>query len=221
MFSGIVEEKAQVLRVEKKTGSCRIVVDSRIDHQETKIGDSIAVDGVCLTVVWKDSGELHFDVSQETLRKSTLADLQDGGKVNLERSLVVGGRVHGHFVFGHVDTTARLISRTEEGDSIKMTWSLPQEIRKYIAPKGSVALAGVSLTVGEVDLKVFSVYLIPHTLKATTLSDIKIGQKVNIEVDMLARYVDSALLADSGVDAGGRGISRQFLKEHGYLAEEE
>lgn len=202
MFSGIVEESATVHLYDGDRQPARLVLRSKLDHAETKLGDSICTGGVCLTVVAKESDKdgatlLSFDLADETLRKSTHGQLAAGQRVNLERSLSVGSRLHGHFVFGHVDGVIELVSRTPDGACDRLEWKAPSELMKYIAPKGSVSLSGVSLTVGEVSEDSFSVYIVPHTDEVTTLSECQPGDKVNIEIDMLARYVDRILQGES------------------------
>lgn len=191
MFSGIVEESAKVARVEGSSSLKTLTVESSIDHSDTRIGDSICISGICLTVVRKDGRNISFEVSAESLRRSTLGDLRPGDKVNLERSLKLGDRIHGHLVFGHVDAVITLISRRRDGESERLEWRFPVEYRKFITSKGSVSISGVSLTVGEVEGDKFSVYAIPHTLAVTTLASLAVGQKANLEVDMLARYVQA------------------------------
>jgi len=193
MFSGIVEESAIVRRIEGASALKSIYIESELDHRDTKIGDSICIDGVCLTLTKKENKILRFDTSPETLRRSTLGSLRAGGKVNLERSLILGGRIHGHLVFGHVDCVIPLISRRHDGESLRLEWRVPTDMRKYLTPKGSVSISGVSLTIGEATKNSFSVYAIPHTLSVTTLSNMQVGQNANLEVDMLARYVQAGL----------------------------
>jgi riboflavin synthase len=136
---------------------------------------------------------LSFDAAPETLRKTTLGTLVAEDRVNLERSMRSGDRIHGHFVSGHVDARVALLDRSPDGNSIMLTWELPEALRPYVATKGSIALAGVSLTVGEVTEKTFGVYIIPHTADVTTLASKTVGQAVNVEIDMLARYVKTIL----------------------------
>ncbi|MCB0333108.1 MAG: riboflavin synthase [Bdellovibrionales bacterium] len=202
MFSGIVEESARVHHFDHERQPARLVIESALDHSETKLGDSICIGGVCLTVVQKEQEGntktlLSFDLADETLRKSTHGTLVDGQHVNLERSLSIGSRLHGHFVFGHVDGVIELVSRTPDGACDRLEWRAPTSLMKYIAPKGSASLSGVSLTVGEVTQDTFSVYIVPHTDEVTTLSECQPGDKVNIEIDMLARYVDRILQGES------------------------
>lgn len=195
MFAGIVEEQARISRVELEESGGTIALESSLDHSETKLGDSIAINGVCLTVVEIKDSTLSFDLCSETMRCTALSTLAVGTKVNIERSLQVGERISGHFVFGHVDGVATLKSKSVEGDGFKLVWDYPSELSKFLAPKGSVTLSGVSLTVGEVSDSTMSVYIIPHTADVTTLGGLSVGEKVNIEIDMLARYVVSAVSA--------------------------
>ncbi|MFM1846806.1 MAG: riboflavin synthase [Pseudomonadota bacterium] len=218
MFSGIVEESAFVASFRESANEARLVVKSKLDHAKTKLGDSICIDGVCLTVVAHDGkGALSFDLASETIRRSTLGSKKAGDTVNLERSLALGDRLHGHFVFGHVDARVELLSRKSEGTCDRLVWSLPAEFRHMVVSKGSVSLSGVSLTVGEVDDRSFSVYIIPHTSEVTTLHGLSVGAEANFEVDMLSRYVNAAL---RGERAAG-GMSLEFLKAHGYGGKEE
>ncbi len=217
MFSGIVEEAAVIVSYRESAHEARLVVQSKLDHAKTKLGDSICIDGVCLTVVHHDGrGALSFDLASETIRRSTLGKRKAGDKVNLERSLALGDRLHGHFVFGHVDARIELLARKSEGTCDRLVWSLPAEFRHMVVSKGSVSLSGVSLTVGELDERSFSVYVIPHTSAVTTLEALQVGEEANFEVDMLSRYVNAAL---KGERAQG-GMSRAFLASHGYGGKE-
>lgn len=217
MFSGIVEEAATVVSYRQGADEAKLVIQSKLDHGKTRLGDSICIDGVCLTVVAHDGkGTLSFDLASETIRRSTLGGKKAGDKVNLERSLALGDRLHGHFVFGHVDARITLLMKKNEGTCDRLLWSLPTEFHRMVVSKGSVSLSGVSLTVGEVDDKSFSVYIIPHTSDVTTLQALKVGDEANFEVDMLARYVNSALKGERA----SSGMSLEFLKSHGYAAKE-
>jgi len=215
MFSGIIEEKARVASLRKEGGALKLLLESHLDHSATNAGDSICIDGVCLTVTKIRGSELEFDVSEETARRSTLPDLRVGARVNLERSLALGGRLHGHLVYGHVDRTVCLRSRREENGLFELAFELPEEMRPYIVTKGSVALAGVSLTVGAVNEQSFVVYIIPHTAALTTLPDLAVGDKVNLEIDMLARYVQG-LLFGSRLEKQSNLL--KLLAENGYLS---
>ena len=193
MFSGIVEDLGTVVGREVHAGVRALRVAAGFDDPAMSLGDSIAVSGVCLTVVARSGREMSFELLEETCRRSTLGALQVGDRVNLERSLQVGARVSGHFVFGHVDCRVPLLARERDGSSERLCFALPADLRWALVPKGSVALSGVSLTVGEVLKDAFTVYLIPHTSNATTLGTLGVGQEVNLEIDMLARYARAAL----------------------------
>jgi riboflavin synthase len=218
MFTGIVEEAAEVIALQPVSSGACLKVSSDLDHAETGIGDSICIEGVCLTVVKKQqvgtSWELSFDLAQETVERSVLGSLKAAQRVNLERSLRAGARIHGHFVLGHVDSSVELLARESVGNSVRLLWQLPKAYRKFIAEKGSVTLAGISLTVGEVTEKDFAVYIIPHTGDVTTLLERKVGEMVNIEVDVLARYLLNAANIES--EGASIGITQEFLKTHGF-----
>jgi riboflavin synthase len=191
MFTGIVTDVGTVRRIEKR-GDTHVEIGTHFDAGEIQIGASIACAGVCLTVVEKGSSiDRWFAVtaSEETLSKTNLGVWQVGRRVNLERPLRVGDELGGHIVSGHVDGTAEILSVAPEGESVRMTFSIPSDFARFVAPKGSVALDGVSLTVNDVDGRHFGVNLIPHTLKVTTLGEARTGDRVNFEIDLLARYV--------------------------------
>jgi riboflavin synthase len=189
MFTGIITDVGRVRSIETN-GDTRLVVETAYDTREIDIGASIACAGPCLTVTDKDEGWFAVDASAETLSKTTLGDWAEGTRVNLERALKVGDEMGGHIVTGHVDGIAVVISVTPEGDSQRFVLEAPKEYARYVAPKGSVTLDGVSLTVNEVDGNQFGVNIIPHTQAATTFGDLKPGDRVNFEIDVLARYVD-------------------------------
>ncbi|MCB9988894.1 MAG: riboflavin synthase [Rhodospirillales bacterium] len=189
MFTGIVTDLGEVVRIDKNKGDWRLFVRCRYDLEKVKIGASIACDGCCLTVVDKEYGAFAVDVSHETLSKTTIGDWEEGRRVNLEQSLHLGDELGGHFVFGHVDGLATMESVTMDGDSHRLKISVPDNLACYFAPKGSVALNGVSLTVNEVEGNTFGVNIIPHTWTVTNLGYLKPGDKMNVEIDMLARYV--------------------------------
>ena len=188
MFNGIVEEIGVVDALERRKNLSVIKVRARKVLKGTKPGDSIAVEGVCLTVTEKKKNILAFDMMRETVSKTSLGRFRRGDKVNLERALKAGARVSGHFVTGHIDEVGRVEQRIVEANYEELSIRLPKELGKYIVPKGSVALDGVSLTVGKVGKDRFSVYLIPFTKQVTTLGSKKKGDRVNIETDILAKY---------------------------------
>jgi riboflavin synthase len=191
MFTGIVTDVGRVRHVEKR-GDTHIVISTNYDVEAVDIGASIACSGICMTVVDKGSASDRWfavTASGETLSKTTLGTWKVGDPVNLERPMRVGDEFGGHIVTGHIDGTAELVRVAAEGESTRMTFELPANISRFVAPKGSVALDGVSLTVNEVDGHRFGVNIIPHTFKVTTFGRAKPGWKVNVEIDLLARYV--------------------------------
>ena len=191
MFTGIITDIGTVLETQKESGVAerRIVIETSFDTQTIEIGSSIACSGVCLTVVEIGSNWVSFDVSTETISKSTIAFWNIGTSINLERSLSLGDELGGHLVSGHIDGIAELISATKVGSSVRLLFSSPRLLMKFIAVKGSISIDGVSLTVNEVVASTFCVNIIPHTLNVTTLGSIKPNTSVNLEVDLLARYV--------------------------------
>ena len=189
MFNGIVEEIGVVDALERRKNLSVLKVRARKVLKGTKLGDSIAVDGVCLTVTDKKKNVLVFDMMRETVNKTSLGQLRRGDKVNLERALKAGGRVSGHFVTGHVDGVGRIEDKITGPNYAELSIRLPKGLGKYIVPKGSVSIDGVSLTVGKVGKDRFSVYLIPFTKQVTTLGAKKKGGWVNIETDILAKYL--------------------------------
>ncbi len=188
MFTGLIQDIGRVRSIDKD-GDWRIVIETGLDLNATEIGASIACSGCCLTVVEKDDHSFAVDVSAESLFKTGIGKWQDGTPVNLEPSLKLGDELGGHIVSGHVDGLAELVSIQEDGDSFRLKIRVPEELSGFIAPKGSVALDGISLTVNEVEGNVFGVNIIPHTWVHTSLSSKKEGDYLNIEIDMLARYV--------------------------------
>lgn len=188
MFTGIITDVGRVRAVERQ-GDTRFTVETVFAMETVPIGASIANNGVCLTVVEKGPGWFAVQASAETLSKTTLGGWAEGTRVNLERALKVGDELGGHIVSGHVDGVASVVEVRADGESKRFTFEAPATLAKYIAPKGSVALDGVSLTVNEVDGARFGVNIIPHTQDATTFGALKAGDRVNLEIDMLARYV--------------------------------
>ncbi len=189
MFSGIVEEQGIIYDIKRKKNLMEFSVSAEKTRAGTKIGDSVSVDGVCLTVSRFKNSNFVFDVMLETLRKTTLGERRPKDCVNLERALKVGDRLGGHFVLGHVDGVGVIKERIKKENYVEYRIAIDKIPLKYIAAKGSVAIDGISLTIGEVRKNIFSVYLIPHTLDVTTIGEKNPGQKVNIEVDVLARYI--------------------------------
>lgn len=195
MFSGIIEGKAKVITWNPGSGLSRLTIEAPVDVSDVSIGDSIALAGVCLTVVEILNNKLSFELAPETIRKSKFQFLKIDDYINFERSLKLGDRIHGHIVSGHVDAVGTVVSVKEDGETVCLTIGYPKTLNGLFAQKGSVAIDGVSLTVGDVFDAEFSVYIIPHTLEVTTLGSLKPTSSVNLEVDMLARYVKSLLKA--------------------------
>jgi riboflavin synthase len=196
MFTGIVQEIGTIRRTEPR-GVAGSPADMRIEvafaaiaRERVKLGDSVCVDGVCLTVAALDEASFHADVSGETLRVTTLGARQTGARVNLEPALRAGDSLGGHWVSGHVDGVAEVLATARDARSLRVDFAAPKALARYIARKGSVTLDGVSLTVNEVEGSRFSVNLIPHTLEVTTLGALAPGVRVNLEIDLLARYVE-------------------------------
>ncbi len=194
MFTGLVEDVGTVARAERRNNALVLAVrPARIALAELTIGESVCHDGACLTVT--DVGRDSFGVlaGVETLERTTLGNLRVGKKVNLERSLRVGDRLGGHWVTGHVDGTGELAARRDLGSNLVLVFRTPPALLRYIVEKGSIAIAGVSLTVNAVDAETFSVAIIPHTVDATTLAGLSVGDRVNLETDILAKHVEKLL----------------------------
>jgi len=201
MFTGIVEAVGLIQAIERRGQDARVrIAPGSLPLEDVRLGDSIAVSGVCLTVVDCDADALVFDLSGETLARTTWGHRAPGDKVNLEKALALGERLGGHLVSGHVDGVGRVRTRDTGGRSTVLWFDAPTELRRYIAVKGSICVDGVSLTVNAIDAEGFAVTLVPHTLAVTTLGDLKAGDSVNLEVDMIARYLER-LLAGEKADA--------------------
>ncbi len=191
MFTGLITDVGCVRTIERRAGddAWRIAIDTRYDIADVAVGASVACGGPCLTVVEKGPGWLSFDVSGETLSRTTIGGWTEGTRVNLERALKLGDELGGHLVTGHIDGLGEITARRPEGDSLRLSTRAPQDLARFIAPKGAIAIDGVSLTVNEVDDAVFGVNIIPHTQSETTLGTLSIGDRVNLEIDLIARYV--------------------------------
>ncbi|MFN4017470.1 MAG: riboflavin synthase [Reyranella sp.] len=191
MFTGIVTDIGEVVSVDPggREGDRRFVIATNHDLTPIAIGASIACSGCCLTVIEKQPGRFAVEVSAESLDKTHLGDWTVGSRLNLELSLKLGDEVGGHLVYGHVDGVGSIVSMTPEGGSVRFVFEAPAEVARFVAAKGSIAIDGISLTVNEVDANRFGVNVISHTQAVTTLGQARVGQRVNLEVDMLARYV--------------------------------
>ncbi len=195
MFTGIVQSIGTVRRVDRMRGDLRFEIETDLDLGKHSLGASICCSGCCLTMIEKAQRSFFVDVSAETLSKTVLGEWSEGTRVNLEPSLKIGDELGGHFVFGHVDAVTQINEITAEGDSHRLKIALKKSLAPYLAPKGSVAIDGISLTVNEVEREYFGVNIIPHTWEKTTLGKKKAGDRLNLEIDMLARYVARALEA--------------------------
>jgi riboflavin synthase len=189
MFSGIVEALGRIAEIRSEPPGCTLVVEEPTIAADTKVADSISVNGCCLTVVETTGRTMAFQAGPETLSRTNLGALKEGSPVNLERALAVGDRLGGHFVSGHIDGSGELIERNDHGDWSDFWFKVPRELAREMASKGSIAIDGVSLTIVASEPERFSVALIPFTLNVTTLGPMKIGDKVNLETDILAKYV--------------------------------
>ena len=195
MFSGIVEALGRVVSVISEPPGCRLVIEEASIADTVKVADSVSVNGCCLTVVEKKTNTFSFQAGPETLARTNLGQLVSGSSVNLERALALGDRLGGHFVSGHIDGQAEVVRIDNKGDWQDYFFSVPQELATQMASKGSVAVDGVSLTLVRCDRDIFSVALIPYTLKVTTLGQRNVGDRVNIETDILAKYVQRLIEA--------------------------
>ncbi|HHW41478.1 MAG TPA: riboflavin synthase [Syntrophomonadaceae bacterium] len=215
MFTGLVEEIGIVRSVVKSQLSALLTIKAGKVLDELEEGDSIAVNGVCLTVTGFSGDNFTVDVMAETLAKTNLGQLHEGSRVNLERALKVGDRLDGHFVTGHVDATGTVLSRRDRGIAAEIWISIPEGMEKYFIPQGSVAVDGVSLTVAALSPDAFMVSLIPHTQKITTLGSWRAGDKVNIEADVLGKYIYHLFTKRGRVEK--KRITPEFLVEHGFF----
>lgn len=220
MFTGIIEAVGVVRRLEPRGGDLRLTVATgKLDLRDVKLGDSIATNGVCLTVVEQGRDYYVADVSSETVRRSTLASFRVGQRVNLEKALTPTTRLGGHLVSGHVDGIGEVISMQPDARSIRYRVKAPDELAKYIAEKGSITTDGISLTVNAIDGAIFDLNIVPHTVSETNIADWAPGVRLNLEVDILARYLERLLLGDRAAQsqaASAGGITLSFLAENGY-----
>lgn len=211
MFTGIIEEIGRVERVVPASGGSRVEISASRVLEDARDGDSISCDGACLTITSRTATGFTADCSAETLRRTTLGDWRPGTPVNLERALALGARLGGHLVQGHVEGVGRLAARRPEGESEMLRFAYPAELGRYVVHKGSIAVSGVSLTVATLDDAWFEVAVIPVTLEWTTLGKMAVGAPVNLETDMIAKYVERMLGARAGAP-----LTVEGLKEMGY-----
>lgn len=216
MFTGIIEEMGTVSQVKKGEKSSNITIRCKKVLEQTKIGDSIAVNGVCLTATAIGADSFTAFVMAETMNRSILSGLKSGDVVNLERAMAADGRFGGHIVSGHVDAKGKVTGISEEDNAIWYTIAMPEHIAPYIVEKGSVAINGISLTVAAVSDTDFRVSIIPHTQKETNLSLLGTGSEVNLECDVLGKYVERLLYFQKKEEKGESRITEAFLREHGF-----
>jgi riboflavin synthase len=200
MFTGLVEAMGEVVAIQSRPPGVRLVVRNAEIARDAALGDSISVNGCCLTVVERNSEDFSFDAGEETLSRTNLGRLASGSHVNLERSLQMGDRLGGHLVTGHIDAVGHLDERQDDDEWSKFWFRVPKHLTRQMASKGSVAVDGISLTLVDVEDERFSVALIPHTLQVTTLGNLQVGGEVNIETDLLAKYVERQLTSASRTD---------------------
>ena len=212
MFTGIIEETGKIRGVERGRHSSVLSIGAAEILSDLKIGDSVAVSGVCLTATTVDSGGFTADVMHETLNRSTLGALAAGDVVNLERAMPADGRFGGHIVSGHIDGVGKITAIRRDDNAVWFTVEAPQALRRYIVEKGSIAIDGISLTVAAADAHTFAVSVIPHTLRVTALGARRVGSGVNLETDIIGKYVESLLRPDSAKS----NITREFLARNGF-----
>lgn len=218
MFTGIIEAIGEITAVEPKGGDIRLRVNSReLDLADVALGDSIATNGVCLTVVELPGDGYWADVSVETIDNTTVASWKVGQRVNLEKALTPETRLGGHMVSGHVDGVGEVLSHQRDGRSERFRLRAPKALAKYIAHKGSITIDGVSLTVNAVDGDEFELNIVPHTLEKTVMGTYIQGSKINLEVDVIARYLERLLQGDKAAEGtNSEGVSLAFLQENGF-----
>ncbi|HVO65574.1 MAG TPA: riboflavin synthase [Syntrophales bacterium] len=212
MFTGIIESMGAVKRLTKKGEDALLVIETSMNLDDTNIGDSISINGACLTVTHKTGKEFSADVSAETLARTNLKLLKPGDAVNLEKSLRMNSFLGGHLVLGHVDGVGKIQEKINKAGSIQFGVEIDSELSRYIVEKGSVAVDGISLTVNRCEKNRFYVNIIPHTARNTTLGFKKVGDPVNIETDIIGKYVEKFLNPGTG-----KGIDMKFLAEHGFI----
>ncbi|QWV98622.1 riboflavin synthase [Geomonas nitrogeniifigens] len=214
MFTGLIETVGELVSIERRGASGSLTVKTSLPPDEIRIGDSIAVNGACLTVVRKGGGAVTFDVSPETIDRTAFKNLKGGAPLNMERAMRLSDRLDGHLVSGHVDCVATITERREVANNIVFSFRFPAEFAKYIAAKGSVAIDGISLTVNGVGPDSFSVNIIPHTAAKTTLLSKRVGDEVNIETDLLCRYLERLL---AGREEKEGGVTLDLLAKNGFI----
>jgi len=217
MFTGIIESLGKIESIEDTGGDARFWINTgKLDMSDVQLGDSIAMNGVCLTAIELRDDAYCADVSGETLSLTSLKQLQAGSQVNLEKALTPTTRLGGHLVSGHVDGLGKIIDRFDDARSVRFIIEAPAELAKYIAMKGSITVDGVSLTVNKVDGAQFELNIVPHTLQETIMNSYQVGCEVNLEVDLIARYLERIVLGEKAAESGS-GISVSLLAENGFM----
>ncbi|MGG5573702.1 riboflavin synthase [Vibrio diazotrophicus] len=217
MFTGIVEAVGQLTAITPKGEDVTITVNvGKLDMSDVKLGDSIATNGVCLTVVDFNDTSYSADLSLETLKKSGFADYKAGDKVNLEKAMLPTTRFGGHIVSGHVDGVGEIVERNIVGRAIEFWVELPEELNKYVAEKGSITVDGISLTVNDLRKNAFKLTIVPHTTLETTIDSFQVGRKVNLEVDVLARYLERLLQGREQAKQPESRLTMEFLQQNGF-----
>lgn len=217
MFTGIVEEIGVIQSIIEKGNTLFLSIEAKKITEDLKLGDSVAVNGVCLTVTNYSSNFFQVDVMPETFKSTSLSSLQRGSKVNLERAMAANGRFGGHFVSGHVDCVGKIEKRTPKENAIYIDISFPKEIASWMLPKGSICLDGTSLTIFQISGSILTVSIIPHTAKQSVIGMKQVGDVVNIECDQFIKYLHSYISNHFEKTSAHQGISADFLKEHGFM----
>ena len=216
MFTGLIQDIGEIQSLQHRGGGVSLTISTQLDLRSVKVGDSVAVEGVCLTVVEVSGRAFSVEVSPETLGRTTLASWKKGQRVNLETALKMSDPLGGHLVSGHVDGTGEIAEVAREGNSWRYRFRVPPEVGRYLIEKGSVAVDGISLTVAECRDQGFSVSVIPHTAERTTLGKKKAGDRVNLENDLIAKYVEKFVRQAAGAAPPSTRINAAFLAEHGF-----
>ncbi|MCF6203908.1 MAG: riboflavin synthase, partial [Methylococcaceae bacterium] len=217
MFTGIILAIGKVAVIQPQEGDFRLKIETgKLSMEQANLGDSISVSGICLTAVELGDNFFYADVSNETIFRTTLKSISVGSGVNLELALLPTTRLGGHIVSGHVDGLGLVVSKDKDGRSFRYTFQAPDDLAKYIAEKGSICIDGVSLTVNKVNGVQFCVNIVPHTLLETTLSELSVGTKVNLEVDLLARYMERLMKGEAAIK-NSSGVTEGMLKNTGFL----
>ncbi|MDY6857000.1 MAG: riboflavin synthase [Thermodesulfobacteriota bacterium] len=216
MFTGLIEDIGTIKNIEKKGNAIRVLIECSLDLTAVRIGDSIAIDGVCLTIVDLLPKAFQVEVSSETIHKTNFKEMKKRRRVNLERAMRLSDRLGGHIVLGHVDGIGKIHEIHKDANSIRMKILVTKSLMRYIIKKGSVAIDGISLTVNECKDDLFGINIIPHTAAHTTLSEKKVGDSVNIENDIIGKYLERFLLKGGNKTESESKINRDFLDKHGF-----